>query len=214
MAASSVQFRVRGFAGGRHPNHIRVGTLLLETTHSSESSASAEIEAWKTRMNRGEVSHAELIDSRIGGWLTNLNIQPYTEIPWSWTSQSPSTVEQPNRRLPWSSPMADNVVPPRPLEVLAKRGFLIDPRPEEITAFDAGSEVLKFTVGLKLITHTRGGLKIIPGHYVVFAIMTDKGEEFIDLPPHMVRRDLIPRLQEMCDAAEKLDEPRENANGR
>lgn len=108
--------------------------------------------------------------------------------------------------------MADNM-PKRPLEILAERGFLTEPRPEEITAFAGDVEVLKFTVGLKVITHTRNGLKIIPGHYVVFAMLTDKGEEFIDLDSDSVRH-LIPRLQEMCNAADSLNQSREQANGR
>ncbi len=78
-------FRVRGFAGSRHPRGAPVGTLLLETTHKGESSAAAEVDAWKSRMARGEVSKIELIDLRVGGRLTNLNIFEHTEIPWSWT---------------------------------------------------------------------------------------------------------------------------------
>lgn len=77
-------FRIRGFAGCKHPNHAPPGTLLLETTHKGESSAAMEIDAWKSRMRRGEVSKAELIDLRIGGKLTNLNIFEETEITWSW----------------------------------------------------------------------------------------------------------------------------------
>ena len=78
---SAVKFRVRGFAGGRHPD-AKFGALLLETVHSTETSAYVEIEAWKERMKRGEVSKVELIDCC--GGLTNLNVQPYTDIPWSW----------------------------------------------------------------------------------------------------------------------------------
>ena len=78
-------FRVRGFAGGRHPCGARLGTLLGETTHKGESSAAVEIDAWKSRMARGEVSKVELIDLRVGGTLTNLNVFEHREIPWSWT---------------------------------------------------------------------------------------------------------------------------------
>ena len=81
---SDWDFRVRGFAGHRHPNGIPAGTLLVETVHRSESSAYAEIEAWKARMQRGEASRAELIDLRSKGNLTDLNIHPWTEIQWSW----------------------------------------------------------------------------------------------------------------------------------
>jgi hypothetical protein len=108
--------------------------------------------------------------------------------------------------------MADDM-PKRPLEILAERGFLTEPRPEEITAIADDVEVLKFTVGLKVITHTRNGLKIIPSHYVVFAMLTNKGEEFIDLNTDTVRY-LIPRLREMCDAADSHNQSREQANGR
>ena len=80
-------FRVRIFAGGRHPKGIPPGTLLLETTHKGESSAAVEIDAAKSRMARYEVSKVELIDLRIGGTLTNLNVFEYTEIPWSWAKE-------------------------------------------------------------------------------------------------------------------------------
>jgi len=75
-------FRVRGFSSGRHP--MPFGTLLLETSHTTETSAYIEIEAWKERMKRGEVSKVELIDHRVGGKLTNLDVQLHTDIPWSW----------------------------------------------------------------------------------------------------------------------------------
>lgn len=80
-------FRVRGFAGGHHHGGVPFGILLVETTHVGESSASLEIEAWKSRMRDkpGDVSRAELIDLRLGGTLTNMNVRPETKIPWSWT---------------------------------------------------------------------------------------------------------------------------------
>lgn len=77
-------FRVRGYAGGRHPKGIPVGSLLLETVHKGEASAAIEIECWQERMCRGEVSHAELIDLRYGGRLTNLQIYAETKIMWSY----------------------------------------------------------------------------------------------------------------------------------
>jgi|SRR5580693_3969695 hypothetical protein len=98
----------------------------------------------------------------------------------------------------------------RPADLLAERGFLREPRPEHIVAFAGGAEVCDFTIGVKLITHTRDGLKIIPTHYVIFALKNKNGEEFVDLPSDTVRY-LIPRLHEMCDAADKLNEA---SNGR
>ena len=86
---SGWDFRVRGFAGGRHPNGVPAGTLLVETTHKGESSAFIEIEAWKARMRRGEVSRVELIDLRPsdgrGRSLTNMSVYEHTDIPWSHT---------------------------------------------------------------------------------------------------------------------------------
>jgi hypothetical protein len=90
----------------------------------------------------------------------------------------------------------------RPLENLAERGFLTDPRPESITAIVSGAPHTTLDIGVKIITHTRDGLKIIPCAQIVFALTTKQGEEWIDLFPHTVRRDLVPRLLEMCDAAE------------
>ena len=68
-------FRVAGFRGQEK---------LVETIHSSEVSAFVEIEAWKARMRRGEVSRIELIDLRPNGELTNLTVCPETGIMWSW----------------------------------------------------------------------------------------------------------------------------------
>jgi hypothetical protein len=98
----------------------------------------------------------------------------------------------------------------RPLEALAKRGFLTDPMPESISAV-SGFGILEgkmkthltLDIGIKIITHTRDGLKIIPTPCVVFAMTDDGGERFMDLFPSTVR-ELIPRLLEMCDAAEKI----------
>jgi hypothetical protein len=77
-------FKVSGFSGAHHPTSIPFGTLLLTTTHIGESSAYAEIEAWRSRMGRGEIDHVELIDLRPGGNLTDLHVDKHTEIPWSW----------------------------------------------------------------------------------------------------------------------------------
>jgi hypothetical protein len=77
-------FKIRGFAGARHPRHLPYGMLLGETVHQGESSAAIEIEAWQSRIRRGEVSLVELIDLRSMGKLTNLRVYADTEIPWSW----------------------------------------------------------------------------------------------------------------------------------
>jgi hypothetical protein len=81
---SSWDFKIRGFAGDRHPRKPP-GAFLVATAHKGEASASIEIEAWQARMRRGEVSRAELIDMRPDGSLTNYNIGPETKIPWSWS---------------------------------------------------------------------------------------------------------------------------------
>ena len=77
------KFRIRAFAGSRH-GMAPLGVLLFETVHGTESSAAVEIDACKSRMKRGEIEHAELIDLRPQGRLTNLNISENTIIPWSW----------------------------------------------------------------------------------------------------------------------------------
>ena len=80
-----MMFIVRGFAGSRHHNGVPFGTLLMETTHTSEVSAFVTIEAWQARMKRpGEVIRAELLDCRPGGMLTDLHINEATQIKWSW----------------------------------------------------------------------------------------------------------------------------------
>jgi len=80
-------FKVRGFAGPKHPR-AECGWLLVETVHKGESSAAIEIEVWQDRMRRGDAGRAELIDMRPGGALTNLNIHAETEIPWSWKKEA------------------------------------------------------------------------------------------------------------------------------
>lgn len=79
-------FIVNVYAGGRHP--ALTGSLLTSTTHSSESSAYVEVEAWKSRMLDGSVRHADLIDCRPGGGLTTIGIRPHTVISWSWSKLS------------------------------------------------------------------------------------------------------------------------------
>jgi hypothetical protein len=80
-------FTIRGYAGAKHPS-APSRSHILTTTHGSESSAYVEIEAYKSRMRRGEVSHVELIDNRPDGHLTNLKVYDHTEIPWSWAKRS------------------------------------------------------------------------------------------------------------------------------
>jgi hypothetical protein len=87
----SWNFRITGFAGGRHPR-APFGTKLLVTSHKSEASAYAEIEAWRERMRRGEASKVELIDLRPGGNLTNVAVYQETQIPWSWRRCDPDIV--------------------------------------------------------------------------------------------------------------------------
>lgn len=70
-----VRFKIRGFRGQQ---------LLRETVHKNEISAYVELEAWRARMQRGDIGHVELIDCRPGGDLTNLHVYAETEIPWSW----------------------------------------------------------------------------------------------------------------------------------
>ena len=75
-------FIVRGFDAR--------GNLLLETTHTTETSASIEIDVWQTRMARSgdRAARAELIDCRPGGRLTNIAVYSYTKIAWSWLKQT------------------------------------------------------------------------------------------------------------------------------
>lgn len=80
-------FTIRGYAGAKHST-LPVRALTLITTHGSEASAYMEIEAYRSRMKRGEISHVELIDNRPDGNLTNLNIYDHTDIPWSWAKRS------------------------------------------------------------------------------------------------------------------------------
>ena len=78
------RFRIRGYAGHKHPSGAGTGALVLETMHTTESSASIEIDAYFARMKRGEIGHVELIDCRPGGALTCMDVRPETPIAWSW----------------------------------------------------------------------------------------------------------------------------------
>ena len=91
----------------------------------------------------------------------------------------------------------------RPSEILAERGFLLEPRPEVWTKVNGVNEheLGSLTIGIKIITEDGGGRKIVPTPSIVIAVSKEIGE--IDLFPSTVR-DLIPRLLEMCDAAEKM----------
>jgi hypothetical protein len=56
-------FTVRGYASNKHPGWptVKLGDLLLETTHGSKASKDIEVAAWKARMQRGEVAYVEVI---------------------------------------------------------------------------------------------------------------------------------------------------------
>jgi hypothetical protein len=77
-------FKIRGFAGPRHPYNVPPGAFLMETNHFSEASAAIEITAWQSRIERGEVAYVELDDLRPMGVLTNHRVYADTEIAWSW----------------------------------------------------------------------------------------------------------------------------------
>jgi hypothetical protein len=88
------KFRVKGFAGGKHPRGVRLGTLLIETVHGSEASAYAELCAHAARIKRGEESYAVLIDMRDhddrpgGKDLTNLHVTSEHDVEWSWAGHA------------------------------------------------------------------------------------------------------------------------------
>jgi hypothetical protein len=73
-------FRVRGFAGSKHPGKAPFGVMLVETSHRGISSAQTETLAWAARIDRGEVSRVEIIDMRPGGKMTNLKLYTSAEI--------------------------------------------------------------------------------------------------------------------------------------
>jgi hypothetical protein len=81
------EFTIRGYAGTKHKT-LPARALTLITTHETESSAYVEIEAYRSRIERGEIGYVELIDNRPDGNLTNLKIYDHTEIPWSWLKRS------------------------------------------------------------------------------------------------------------------------------
>ena len=104
----------------------------------------------------------------------------------------------------------------RPLEVLAARGFLTQPQPEEFCKLSAvfnGAISSRLIVGVKVILKDQAGLNIVPTAQIVFEIDQPPSALEIDIPASMAR-DLIPRLQEMCDAADSLNQSRDQANGR
>lgn len=74
-------FKVRGYAGMKHP-HARPREWLGETSHRGLSSLQMEIMVWQTRCARGDASHCEIIDLRPGGTLTMQNIDDTTKIDW------------------------------------------------------------------------------------------------------------------------------------
>jgi hypothetical protein len=103
---------------------------------------------------------------------------------------------------------------------LTPRGFVSEPRPEIFHRLANFHVVGTIIVGVKIIEADAAGLKIVPTAQIVFEL--DEGS--IDLPTSMVR-ELIPRLQSMCDAADALntwhaadalnnDTPEDARNGR
>ena len=94
--------------------------------------------------------------------------------------------------------------------MLVERGFLPEPRPETVCnisgfgAFELPVPKIHATIdiGLKIITEDGSGLKIVPTAEIVFAISAEKGE--VGIPSSMLR-DMLPKLLEMCDAADKLN---------
>jgi hypothetical protein len=96
--------------------------------------------------------------------------------------------------------MSDIIPQMRPEQKWREQGFIIDPRPEEIQMMAGLEAVGTLTIGLKTITHDRRGGRIIPTVQVIIAL----NGQVCDLPPSMVH-DLIPRLEVMCAAADKLN---------
>lgn len=74
-------FRIRGYAGSKHPR-ARLGEFLGETTHKGISSAQMEIQVWQDRCTRGDASCCVLIDMRPGGQMTNLRVDATTKLDW------------------------------------------------------------------------------------------------------------------------------------
>jgi hypothetical protein len=99
------------------------------------------------------------------------------------------------KKNPWFND--DN--PKRPLRILAERGYLPDPHPEEVSLLDGVRT--GFTIGLRMIESDHAARKIVPTALVVFEI----DDYWVDLPSSIVRN-LISRLQEMCDAADKINQ--------
>jgi hypothetical protein len=75
-------FRVVLFAGARHPG-AREGERVYEVSLKGETTAALEIHVSQGRMRKGEILRAELIDLRVGGKLTNLDVRADTQIPWA-----------------------------------------------------------------------------------------------------------------------------------
>ncbi len=78
-----MDFRINAWAGSKHPT-VPYGAHVLSTWHKSEASAAIEIAVLQERMRSGDISHAQLIDCRPGGMLTEERVNDYTIVPWSW----------------------------------------------------------------------------------------------------------------------------------
>lgn len=74
-------FRVRGYAGPKHPKASAL-ELLGETSHKGVSSAQVEVQMWQYRCKRGDASHCELIDCRPGRNMKMLTINASTDVDW------------------------------------------------------------------------------------------------------------------------------------
>jgi hypothetical protein len=74
-------FRVKGFAGPKHPR-CTIGTELGETTHRGVSSLQMEIEVWQSRCKDGSALYCQIIDLRPGGNLTSLRVDHHTKFDW------------------------------------------------------------------------------------------------------------------------------------
>lgn len=61
-------YRIRAYIGCTHKAVLQgwhqVGELLMETTHIGDHNRDMEIDIWRDRIKRGEVSHIEVIRLR------------------------------------------------------------------------------------------------------------------------------------------------------
>lgn len=55
-------WKVRGYAGAHHPRGAPYGSLLVETVHDGDHSKDTEVDCWRRRAARGEVSKVEVFN--------------------------------------------------------------------------------------------------------------------------------------------------------